>query len=45
MNSASRLNISSTSDDWRGLALSNFPLSPFVLDGELFASVEGFIGP
>lgn len=43
MNSAYRLNISSTSDDWRGLALSNFPLSPFVLDGELFASVEGFI--
>ena len=37
------LNISSTSNDWRGLALSNFGLSPFVLDGVLFASVEGFI--
>jgi hypothetical protein len=34
------LNISSTSTDWRGLALSNFGLSPFVLDGMLFASVE-----
>lgn len=37
------LNVSSTSTDWRGVALSNFPLSPFVLDGALFASVEGFI--
>jgi len=37
------LNISSASTDWRGLALSNFGLSPFVLDGKLFASVEGFI--
>jgi predicted NAD-dependent protein-ADP-ribosyltransferase YbiA (DUF1768 family) len=37
------INISSTSRDWRGLALSNFGLSPFVLDGMLFASVEGFI--
>jgi predicted NAD-dependent protein-ADP-ribosyltransferase YbiA (DUF1768 family) len=37
------LNVSSTSNDWRGLALSNFGLSPFVLDGILFASVEGFI--
>lgn len=37
------LNISSTSTDWRGLALSNFSLSPFVLDDILFASVEGFI--
>jgi predicted NAD-dependent protein-ADP-ribosyltransferase YbiA (DUF1768 family) len=37
------VNISSTSTDWRGLALSNFGLSPFVLDGRLFASVEGFI--
>jgi predicted NAD-dependent protein-ADP-ribosyltransferase YbiA (DUF1768 family) len=38
-----KINISSTSADWRGLALSNFSLSPFVLDGMLFASVEGFI--
>lgn len=37
------VNVSSTSTDWRGLALSNFGLSPFVLDGRLFASVEGFI--
>ncbi len=37
------VNVSSTSNDWRGLALSNFGLSPFVLDGTLFASVEGFI--
>ncbi|AUC97805.1 hypothetical protein CWS35_28845 [Bradyrhizobium sp. SK17] len=37
------LNISSASSDWRGLALSNFVLSPFVLDGALYASVEGFI--
>lgn len=37
------INVSSTSTDWRGLALSNFGLSPFVLDGMLFASVEGFI--
>jgi predicted NAD-dependent protein-ADP-ribosyltransferase YbiA (DUF1768 family) len=37
------INVSSTSADWRGLALSNFGLSPFVLDGTLFASVEGFI--
>src|SRR5690606_13289871 len=26
-----------------GVALSNFMLSPFVLDGILFASIEGFI--
>ena len=37
------INVSSTSTDWRGLALSNFGLSPFVFDGMLFASVEGFI--
>lgn len=37
------LNVSSTSNDWRGVALSNFPLSPFMLDGNLFASIEGFI--
>lgn len=37
------VNISSTSDDWRGLALSNFVLSPFVFEGVLFASIEGFI--
>ncbi len=29
--------------DWRGVALSNLTLSPFVLDGVLLASVEGFI--
>ena len=29
--------------DWRGQALSNFCLSPFVLDGALYASIEGFI--
>ncbi|HLU20259.1 MAG TPA: hypothetical protein VKZ66_09900 [Pusillimonas sp.] len=37
------LNISITSQDWRGVALSNFLLSPFTLDGILFASIEGFI--
>ncbi|WP_397473962.1 hypothetical protein [Pusillimonas sp.] len=37
------LNVSSTSADWRGVALSNFQLSPFSLDGVLFASIEGFI--
>ncbi|ANY16552.1 hypothetical protein [Bordetella pseudohinzii] len=42
-NKTNSLNISSTSADWRGLALSNFGLSPFVLDDMLFASVEGFV--
>ncbi|MBV6274297.1 hypothetical protein KVP09_15490 [Alcaligenaceae bacterium CGII-47] len=37
------INIAFTSDDWRGVALSNFTLSPFVLDGILLASIEGFI--
>lgn len=37
------VNVSSTSSDWRGVALSNFMLSPFSLDGTLFASIEGFI--
>lgn len=37
------LNISSRSDDWRARRLSNFSTDPFVLDGEKFASVEGFI--
>ena len=37
------LNVSSTSNDWRGVALSNFVLSPFVFDDKLFASIEGFI--
>lgn len=43
MRASETINISSTSDDWRGIALSNFCLSPFVLDGVLLASVEGFI--
>ncbi len=38
-----KLNISAVSDDWRGVALSNFVLSPFTFDGRLFASIEGFI--
>jgi len=38
-----QVNISATSGDWRGVALSNFGLSPFVFHGMLFASVEGFI--
>ena len=37
------INIAFTSDDWRGVALSNFSLSPFRLDGVALASVEGFI--
>lgn len=43
MASDATLNISATSSDWRGVALSNFCLSPFVFDGVLLASVEGFI--
>ncbi|MBB5216161.1 hypothetical protein [Parapusillimonas granuli] len=39
----SSLNVAYTSTDWRGVALSNFTLSPFVLDDTLLASVEGFI--
>src|SRR5262245_20701331 len=41
--SGAAFNISSTAADWRGLALSNFGLSPFVLDGKVFASIEGFV--
>jgi len=37
------INVAFTSDDWRGVAMSNFVLSPFELDGRLLASVEGFI--
>jgi predicted NAD-dependent protein-ADP-ribosyltransferase YbiA (DUF1768 family) len=37
------LNVGSKSDDWRAARLSNFSADPFVLDGERFASVEGFI--
>ncbi|MGB3425411.1 MAG: PAS domain S-box protein [Castellaniella sp.] len=37
------INVSFTSDDWRGVALSNFSLSPFEFEGRLLASVEGFI--
>lgn len=37
------INVSFTSDDWRGVALSNFSLSPFEFEGQLLASVEGFI--
>lgn len=37
------INIAGSSDDWRGVALSNFALSPFVFEGRLLASVEGFI--
>ncbi|KAA0911152.1 hypothetical protein [Pusillimonas sp. ANT_WB101] len=40
---SSSLNVSGTSTDWRGVALSNFSLSPFVLDDILLASIEGFI--
>lgn len=38
-----QVNIASTSNDWRGRALSNFALSPFIFEDMLFASVEGFI--
>lgn len=37
------INIAANADDWRGVVLSNFCLSPFVFDGHLLASVEGFI--
>lgn len=38
-----KLNIYSKSEDWRGRALSNFSHHPFVIDGQRFESVEGFI--
>lgn len=38
-----KLNISAKSADWRAKALSNFSEHHFILEGELFASVEGFI--
>lgn len=41
--SATSVNISINSPDWRGQALSNFGLSPFLFEGQLFASIEGFI--
>ena len=37
------LNVTSKSRDWRAYTLSNFPCFPFALDGQLFASTEGFI--
>ena len=37
------LNVNSASSDWRACALANFPLFPFVLDGVVIASAEGFI--
>lgn len=37
------LNIVGDSSDWRAKRLSNFSNDPFDLDGETFASVEGFI--
>lgn len=37
------LNIYSKSDDPRGRLLSNFSHHPFILDGQNFESVEGFI--
>ncbi|MEK7570047.1 MAG: hypothetical protein AAB515_01200 [Patescibacteria group bacterium] len=37
------LNVYSKSDDPRGRLLSNFSHHPFTLDGQNFASVEGFI--
>lgn len=37
------INVASASTDWRGVALCNFLMSPFTLDGILFASIEGFI--
>jgi predicted NAD-dependent protein-ADP-ribosyltransferase YbiA (DUF1768 family) len=37
------LNVGSKSKDWREYCLSNFPPFPFVLDGKIYASVEGFV--
>ncbi|MBI5732839.1 hypothetical protein HY967_02685, partial [Candidatus Jorgensenbacteria bacterium] len=37
------LNVWSKSTDWRARYLSNFAADPFELEGEGFASVEGFI--
>src|SRR3972149_11556057 len=37
------LNIVADSPDWRARLLSNFAATPFVLGGQSFASVEGFI--
>lgn len=38
-----RLNVISTSLDWRAYCLSNFSAFPFTLDGTNYVSVEGFI--
>lgn len=38
-----RIRIDVNSNDWRSARLSNLSHSPFVLDGQAFASVEGFI--
>jgi predicted NAD-dependent protein-ADP-ribosyltransferase YbiA (DUF1768 family) len=37
------LNVYSRSEDWRGRTLSNFSDHPFILNGQRFANVEGFI--
>ena len=37
------LNVNILSSDWRAYALANFPLFPFMLDGIVLASVEGFV--
>lgn len=40
---SSTLNISSKSEDWRSVILSNFTIMPFCLDGRYLVSMEGFI--
>jgi len=37
------LNVYSHSDDWRALALANFGVFPYELDGVVCVSIEGFI--
>jgi hypothetical protein len=37
------LNVNNASSDWRGHVLANFPAYPFMLDGAVLASVEGFV--
>lgn len=43
MTENSALNVNAFAQDWRANALANFPLAPFVLDGVVCASVEGFV--
>lgn len=43
MTTTTTLNVSAKSSDWRAARLSNFSADSFTLDGDTFASAEGFI--